>query len=90
MERWIKTFRLLANKNRLRILKLLTKHQELSVKQISKILGITEKLASQHVVLLSHADFIDGRGKLGRVYYSLHFALNSDIRHILSHFIKDR
>ena len=79
MEQWVKTFRLLANKNRLRILKLLTKHRELSVKQISKALGITEKLASQHVVLLAHADFIIGKGKLGRVFYSLHAYLNSDI-----------
>jgi len=90
MEQWVKTFRILANKNRLRILKLLTKHRELSVKQISKALGITEKLASQHVVLLAHADVIEGKVKLGRVYYALSFSLSPDIRHILSHFVKDR
>lgn len=76
-------FKLLGNFNRLRILKLLSQQGELPVKAISNKLDITVKLASQHLVLLSHANFVRGIGKIGSVYYSLHPALPPAVRRIL-------
>jgi len=74
---------LLGNRNRLRILKLLSQQGELSVKAISDKLDITVKLASQHLVLLAHANFLQGIGKVGSVYYSLNPALPSAVRRII-------
>ena len=70
--------------NRLRILKLLSQHRELPVKAISDKLDITVKLASQHLVLLAHANFVRGVGKIGSVYYSLHPALHAAVRRLLA------
>ncbi|KKU13734.1 MAG: hypothetical protein UX17_C0010G0001, partial [Parcubacteria group bacterium GW2011_GWC2_45_7] len=44
---------------------------------------ITVKLASQHLVLLAHANFLQGIGKVGSVYYSLNPALPSAVRRII-------
>ena len=87
MHQWVNIFKLLGNLNRLRILKLLTAHRELPVKAISDKLDLTVKLASQYLVLLSHANLVKGIGKLGSVYYSLHPALSKEIRYILERFV---
>lgn len=87
MQNWVKMFKLLGNENRLRILKLLTQHREISVRQISRKLDIREKLVSQHLVLLAHANFVQGKGKLASVYYALHPELRLEIRHILQKFV---
>lgn len=88
MNSWVNIFKLLGNENRLQILRLLTKKREFPVRHIARELGIREKLVSQHLVLLSHANFVTGKGKLGSVYYSLHPALRREIRHILTNFVK--
>lgn len=85
---WVNIFKLLGNENRLNILKLLTAHRELSVRKISRTLDIREKLVSQHLVLLAHANFVIGKGKLGSVYYSFHPALRNEVLHILQKFVK--
>lgn len=87
MHQWVNNFKLLGNMNRLRILKLLAGYRELPVKAISDKLDIRIKLASQHLVLLSHANFVKGIGKLGSVYYSLHPSLSKQIRYIINHFV---
>lgn len=87
MSEWVNIFKLLGNENRLRILMLLTKHRELPVKEVSDKLYITQKLASQHLVLLSHANFVRGKGKLASVYYSLNPALPADVKQIISKFV---
>ena len=58
------------------------------MRQISQELDIREKLVLQHLVLLAHADFVFGVGKLGSVYYSLHSDLPAEVRQILEKFIK--
>lgn len=83
MHTWVNTFKLLGNFNRLRILKLLSQRGELSVKVISEKLDLTVKLTSQHLVLLSHTNFVRGIGKVGSVYYSLHPALPPTVERIL-------
>ena len=83
MHTWVNRFKLLGNFNRLRILKLLSQRGELPVKVISDKLNLTVKLASQHLVLLSHANFVRGIGKVGSVYYALHPTLPPEVRRIL-------
>ena len=83
MDQWVKTFKLLGNHRRLRILKLLSKHSELPVKAIANRLDLTVKRASHCLVMLSHADLVLGKGKLGSVYYSLHPKLRSEVNHII-------
>ncbi|OGZ24523.1 MAG: hypothetical protein A2W71_00960 [Candidatus Nealsonbacteria bacterium RIFCSPLOWO2_02_39_8] len=75
--------------NRIRILKLLAHEKELPVKAISDKLDIRIKLTSQHLVLLSHARFVQGKGKLGSVYYMLHPKLRSEVQHILKKLIRE-
>ncbi|MBI4135837.1 winged helix-turn-helix transcriptional regulator [Candidatus Uhrbacteria bacterium] len=88
MHNWINTFKLLGNRNRLRILKLLSQQGELPVKVISDKLDLTVKLASQHLVLLAHANFVQGIGKIGSVYYSFHPALPSAVKRIIEKDVK--
>ncbi len=87
MHEWIKTFKLLGNFNRLQILKLLTKHRELPVKAIADKLDLSVKRTSHCLVMLSHADLVLGKGKLGSVYYSLHPKLRFEVQYIIRKFI---
>lgn len=87
MHEWVKTFKLLGNYRRLQILKLLTRYRELPVKEIADRLDLTAKRASHCLVMLSHANLVLGKGKLGSVYYSIHPELRSEIQHILKKFV---
>ena len=88
MNTWVNIFKLLGNENRLQILRLLSKNRELPVRSIARELDIREKLVSQHLVLLAHANFVIGKGKLGSVYYALHPTLRREIRQIITNFVK--
>ena len=90
MQGWVNIFKLLGNENRLRILMLLSKFRELPVKEVSDKLRITQKLASQHLVLLAHANFVRGKGKLASVYYSLNSELPAEIKQIITKFAHKR
>jgi len=87
MYQWVKIFKLLGNENRLRILRLLSRYRELPVKEISDKLCMTQKLASQYLVLLSHANIVRGKGKLAGVHYSLDPDLPEEVKQIISKFI---
>lgn len=87
MYQWVKIFKLFGKENHLRILRLLSRYHELSVKKISDKLHTTQKLASQYLVLLSHANIVSGKGKLASVYYSLDSDLSEEVKQIISKFI---
>ena len=88
MKEWTKIFKALANENRLAILKVITKHGELSVKMICQKLDKKVKMVSKHLGILSHMSIVEGEGKLGSVWYKLHPALRSEVRTILHKFLK--
>ena len=85
---WEKIFKVLGNINRLNILRLLSRKRELPVKAIAEALDLGVKITSQHLVILAHTGMVQGTGKLGSVYYSLHPELSKEVRHILEHFVK--
>ena len=85
---WERIFKVLGNINRLNILRLLTQKRELSVKAIADALELGIKITSQHLVILSHASMVEGMGKIGSVYYSLHPDLIREIRHIIKDLVQ--
>ena len=88
MKEWTKNFKALANENRLEILRVLSKHGELSVKIICNKLDRGVKMVSKHLGILSHMGFVEGTGKLGSVWYKLHPKLHPEIKHIITKFLK--
>lgn len=85
---WGIIFRVLGNVNRLNILRLLIKIRELPVKSISERLNLGIKITSQHLIILSHAGMIQGVGKIGSVYYSLHPELDREIHYIIKELVQ--
>lgn len=79
---------MLGNINRLNILRLLAKNKELPVKEIRERLKLTLKLASQHLIILSHASLVQGVGKMGSVYYSFHPELSKEVRYIIEKIVQ--
>lgn len=88
MKQWTKIFKALANENRLSILRLLGKEKELPVRTICSKLDLGVKLVSKHLSILSHMNLVEGQGKLGSVYYKLHPSVRSEVRHIITRFLK--
>jgi len=70
MNEFLKIFKLLSDKSRLRILLLLTE-RELCVCQLMGVLGVSQPLVSRNLSLLSDSGLLDERkdGKL--VFYSI-------------------
>ena len=88
MKEWTKIFKALANENRLYILRLLAKDGELSVKTICHKLDLGVKLVSKHLSILSHLNFVEGHGKLGSVWYRIHPTVRSEVKYIISRFLR--
>jgi DNA-binding transcriptional ArsR family regulator len=75
-------FKLLADRNRLRILMLLDQ-RELCVCQIMAVLGISQPLVSKNLSLLRGADFLEVRREGKLVFYRLRRELSSDLKTIM-------
>jgi ArsR family transcriptional regulator, arsenate/arsenite/antimonite-responsive transcriptional repressor len=58
MKRMVRVFKILSDKNRLRILKLL-EHRKLCVCELSAVLGITQPSVSRHLKKLKSAGLIN-------------------------------
>lgn len=83
LERVIKA---LADKNRLRILKML-QQQEMCVCEIREVLGLSQPSVSKHLKILKEAGIIeDGKQGLWTNYY---IRAQNDYAHLLSRLIKD-
>lgn len=80
IKRWGVVFRILANPNRLRIVKLLMSGEKLSVTDIAEKLEISFKSLSNHLALLKNLDVVEFRGSEGHVFYWLNRELPEDFR----------
>lgn len=87
MKEWTKTFKGLANENRLNILYTLHKEVELSVKTISGRIDLGIKATSKHLIILSNLGMLQSHGKQGSVWYKLHPKLRAETKHIITKFL---
>jgi DNA-binding transcriptional ArsR family regulator len=87
MKRWTIVFRALANINRLKIIKLLSKGETLTVTNLAEELKISLKATSQHLRILHNLDVLESVGTQGHVIYSLSKNLPSDIKDSIRLFI---
>ncbi|OHB20958.1 MAG: hypothetical protein A2939_00500 [Parcubacteria group bacterium RIFCSPLOWO2_01_FULL_48_18] len=76
MKEAAKLFKVLSNEKRLGILKLLTKHNELTVSDIADRVNLSIKATSKHTIMLYNAKILDRRQGKGTAYYSLNKPLN--------------
>jgi predicted transcriptional regulator len=74
MEQWVKFFKALADKNRLKIVALLA-HQPHSVEELAANLGVTSATVSHHLQRLVQADLVEARVQQ---YYNI-YALRADV-----------
>ncbi len=87
-KRWTQIFRVLANINRLKIIRVLSGGKRLSVSDITAELGISFVATSRHLILLHNLDVLDREGKQGHVFYFLNRRIPRDVRKAVGLFIK--
>lgn len=87
MKRWTIVFRVLANVNRLKIIKMLAGGRRMSVGDIAADLKISLKATSNHLAIFKNLDVLDSHGASGHVFYSLNPQLPKDFRDALSLFL---
>ncbi len=80
IKRWNTVFRMLANVNRLKIIKLLIDKGKMNVTDIADELGISFKATSNHLALLKNLDVLESKGTEGHVFYWLNPELPKDFR----------
>ena len=83
MKRWTVVFRVLANINRLKIIKLLADGRKMSVTDIAEDIEISFKATSNHLALLKNLDVLETLGTSGHVFYSFNRQLPKDFRKII-------
>lgn len=88
MKRWTIIFKTLGNINRLKILKLLSDGDSLSVGDIADKIRISIKGTSQHLILLHNLDVLEAEGKKGHVYYSINPDMPKDFKQALTVYLK--
>jgi len=71
MERLSALFKALSDRNRLRIMMALTRHQELCACQITELIQVTGATASRHMGILISSGLVDSRKEGRWVYYRL-------------------
>lgn len=79
-KRWTMIFRALANINRVKIIKILSKDIKLNVSQISAHLKISLKSTSKHLIILRSLDVLENEGAKGHVFYGINPGMPSDIK----------
>jgi DNA-binding transcriptional ArsR family regulator len=81
---WTGVFKGLGNPNRLKILKLLNKNNEMSVGSLAEELEISFKNTSWNLKILRDLGIVEYRGKQDRVFYYLNPRISKDIRTIIN------
>ncbi|MDP2703645.1 MAG: metalloregulator ArsR/SmtB family transcription factor [bacterium] len=84
MKRWALVFRVLANVNRLKIIRFLSDGNKKNVTDITRHLGISFKATSNHLALLKSVNVLEAEGATGHVFYSLNQPLPADFKRALS------
>ena len=80
MKRWSIVFKAFNNINRLKIIALLTKRDELHVSDIADELKISQKSVSKHLIQLHRLDVLNSFGRNNHVYYSLNPEMPEDFK----------
>lgn len=88
MKRWTQIFKVLANINRLKIVKLLFEGQPMTVADISREIRVSFKGTSKHLILLHNLDILSNQGKDGHVYYAFNHDMPSDIKRVVQNFLR--
>jgi len=88
MKRWTQIFKVLANRKRLAIIKLLANGKEFTVSEIAPEIHVTFTGTSKHLILMRNLDVLESDGKAGHVYYSLNKNLPADLKAAIHLFIK--
>ena len=81
---WAYLLKTLGDKNRLKILYLLTQTEELCVCEISALLEISQPLTSHQLRILKQMDILENRKSGTTIYYSIK---KEEIKDFLAHFI---
>jgi ArsR family transcriptional regulator len=71
MDVTLQLFKALGDRNRLRIVAALNRHDELCACQITELLQVTGATASRHLSVLQHAGLVESRKEGRWVYYRL-------------------
>ncbi len=85
-----KTLKVLANRRRLAIIKLLLKKRELSVSDIAESIRLSFKATSKHLNILRQLDIVDRRQVSLTVYYRLLYPLPPVVQSIIKHISNSR
>ena len=85
-KRWVIIFKALGNINRLRIIKMLSGGEEMTVTQIANELKISLKATSRHLIILQNFDLLESEGRQGFVYYHFNKKLPADFSRALKLF----
>ncbi len=88
MKRWTQIFKVLANINRLKIIKLLYDSQPMVVGDIASEIKVSFSGTSKHLILLHNLDILSNQGKDGHVFYSFNYDMPSDIKRAVQIFLK--
>lgn len=86
MKRQVIIFRTLSNINRLKIIKMLSGGNKISVGDIATNLSISFKATSNHLLMLKNLDILESIGKDNHVYYSLSKDMPQDFKKVLNCF----
>lgn len=80
-----KLFKVLGNKRRLQIVRLLLKNNELTVSDIASDIRLSFKATSKHLLQLFQVDILEKGQRSKNVYYKIADSLNQVIKNVISH-----
>ncbi len=86
-KRWTIIFKALGNINRIKIIKMLWRGDNLNVTQISEDLVIALKSTPKHLIILQNLDVLESLGKSGHVFYKFNESLPSDLKKSIQLFV---
>ncbi len=84
MKQLEKIFKGLANRRRLAIIHILTKHKELPVAEIARRIHLSFTSTSKHLLMLHHLDIVERRQENLSVYYRLAESLPPAVKQVIA------
>ncbi len=87
IRRWTLVFKALANPNRIKIIDILSRGEQMSVTEIADELDISIKATSKHLIILNNLDVLHSAGRSDHVFYSLNKNLPRDIKETIKLFL---
>lgn len=85
-KRWTIIFKALGNVNRIKVIKMLSASNQMSVTEISEKLGISLKSTSRHLSILQNLDILESEGRDGFVFYYISKKVPVDLRRAITLF----